>query len=143
MAFWQSKVRPFTLKGVQLSRPVDLLGDEIFSPQLEKARGYIGYYVVARNVRGYLDGSVNARPGSSVVNATAMPGGIVHSLKELNDDVGPTLTPATQDYAIFAGAGTKLYADNAAHNAYTEIASGLSGKQLTWIPHRPEQSPQP
>lgn len=129
--------------GVRLSRPVDILGEEIFSPQLNKARSYQGYYAVLRNTRGIQDGSISSRPGCSVVNSSAMSGSAVHSLKELNDDVGPTLTPATQDYAIFAGAGTKLYADTAAHNAYTEIASGLSGNQLTWIPHRPEQSPQP
>jgi hypothetical protein len=129
--------------GVRLSRPVDLLGEEIYSPMISKSRTYQGFYSCARNVRGYLDGTINARPGSSVVNASAMAGGAVHSLKELNDDVGPTLSTPTQDYAIFAGAGTKLYADNSAHNAFTEIASGLSGNQLTWIPHRPEQSPQP
>lgn len=143
MAMWSNRGKTFGLHGVRLSRPVDLLGEEIYSPELNKARTYQGFYSVARNLRGYQDGTINSRPGTSVVNSSAMSGGAVHSLKELNDDVGPTLTPATQQYAIFAGAGTKLYADNAAHNAFTEIASGLSGKQLTWIPHRPEQSPQP
>lgn len=143
MALWGSRGKTFGLRGVRLSRPVDLLGEEIYSPELNKARTYQGFYSVARNLRGYQDGTINSRPGTSVVNSSAMSGGAVHSLKELNDDVGPTLTPATQQYAIFAGAGTKLYADNAAHNAFTEIASGLSGKQLTWIAHRPEQSPQP
>lgn len=142
MAEYSSRALAFGIQGVRLSRPVDLLGEEIFSPQLNKARSYQGYYSVLRNVRGIQDGTISSRPGTSLINSVAMTG-IVHSLKELNDDVGPTLTPATQDYAIFAGAGTRLYADNAAHNAFTEIASGLSGKQVQMIPHRPEQSPQP
>lgn len=143
MAEYTSRPKTFGLQGIRLSRPVDLLGEEIFSPMLAKARTYQGFYARAANVRGYQDGTINSRPGTSVINTAAMPAGIVHSLKELNDDVGPTLTPPTQDYAIFAGAGTKLYAGLATPGAYTEIASGLSGKQLTWIPHRPEQSPQP
>ncbi len=143
MAKWESRAKNFGLQGVRLSRPVDLLGEEIYSPMLAKARTYQGFYSVARNLRGYLDGTINSRPGTSVVNSTAMSGGAVHSLKELNDDVGPTLSTPTQQYAVFAGAGTKLYAGLATPGAYTEIASGLSGKQLTWIPHRPEQSPQP
>lgn len=143
MADWKSRSKSFGLQGVRLSRPVDLLGEEIYSPQLNQARTYTGFYAVARNLRGYQDGTINSRPGTSVINSTAMPAGAVHSLKELNDDVGPTLSTPTQQYAIFAGAGTKLYAGLATPGAYTEIASGLSGKQLTWIPHRPEQSPQP
>lgn len=143
MVAYQNKATKFSLKGVRLSRPPDLLGDEIYSPVLAQARTVGGYYWRARNVRGYVDGTVHTRPGASKLNATAIPAGAVHSLKVLNDDVGPSLSTPTQAYAVLAGADTKLYADNSAHNAFTEIASGLSGNPLTWIAHRPEQSPQP
>lgn len=143
MAEYNHRALTFGLHGVRLSRPSALLGDEIYSPVLNKSRSYQGFYSVADNVRGYLDGTVSTRPGASVVNAVAMPAGAVHSLKELNDDVGPTLSTPTQAYAVFAGAGTKLYADVSTHDAFTEIASGLSGNPLTFIAHRPEQSPQP
>lgn len=129
MAEYKSRSRKFLLKGVNLSRPVDAL--EVFE------------YAISRNLRGYVDGTIHTRPGAAALNASAMAGGAVHSLKRLNDDVGPVLSTPTQAHARFAGAGTKLYADNSAHNAFTEIASGLSGNPLTWIPFRPEQSPQP
>lgn len=129
MAEYQRKSRKFALRGIDLSRPVDLLDALSFA--------------VGRNIRGYVDGTIHTRPGAAALNASAIAGGAVHSLKRLNDDVGPTLSTPTQAFARFAGAGTKLYADNSAHNAFTEIASGLSGNPLTWISHRPEQSPQP
>lgn len=128
MAEYLHKPHKFLLKGVDLSRPVDLL-DPV-------------NYASARNVRGYQDGRVETRPGAAGL-AAALAGGAVHSLKRLNDEIGPTLTTPTQSYARMAGAGTKLYSDNSAHNAFTEIASGLSGNPLSWIPIRPEQSPQP
>ncbi len=128
MAEYQHKSRKFLLRGVDLSRPVDLLDPAT--------------YVLARNVRGYTDGTVTTRPGAAAL-AAALAGGAVHSLKRLNDEIGPTLTTPTQAYARMAGAGTKLYSDNSAHTAFTEIASGLSGSPLSWIPIRPEQSPQP
>lgn len=125
---YQHKPHKFILRGVDLSRAVDLLSE--------------GSYATARNVRGYQDGRVETRPGTTAL-AAALAGGAVHSLKRLNDEIGPTLTTPTQSYARMAGAGTKLYSDNSAHNAFTEIASGLSGNPLSWIPIRPEQSPQP
>jgi len=128
MAEYSHKPRKFLLKGVDLSRPVDLLE--------------IGSYVLVRNVRGYTDGTVTTRPGAAAL-AAALAGGAVHSLKRLNDEIGPTLSTPTQSYARMAGAGTKLYSDNSTHNAFTEIATGLSGNPVTWIPIRPEQSPQP
>lgn len=128
MAEYSHKPRKFLLKGVDLSRPVDLLEPTT--------------YVLARNVRGYIDGTITTRPGAAAL-AAALAGGAVHSLKRLNDEIGPTLSTPTQSYARMAGAGTKLYSDNSAHNAFTEIATGLSGNPLTWIPIRPEQSPQP
>jgi hypothetical protein len=143
MAEYQHRSRTFGLRGIRLSRPADLLGEEIYSPFLQKARTYQGYYSVSDNLRGYVDGTISTRPGAALINAAAMPAGAVHSLKELNDDVGPLLSTPTQAYAVFAGAGTKLYADVSTHDAFTEIASGLSGNPLTYIAHRPEQSPQP
>lgn len=128
MAEYNHKPKKFLLSGVDLSRPVD---------DLDPTK-----YATARNVRGFQDGRVETRPGAAAL-AAALAGGAVHSLKRLNDDIGPTLSTPTQSYARMAGAGTKLYSDNSAHNAFTEIASGLSGDPLTWIPIRPEQSPQP
>ncbi len=118
----------FIHKGVQLARPGDLL--------------LPGECQIARNVRSYTGGVVQPRPGLQQINASAMTGQI-HSIRRLNDDVGQTFSTPLQSYARIVGCGTRLYTDNSAHNAFTEVDSGYSGNPLSIIMHRPEQSPQP
>ncbi|MDQ3803275.1 MAG: hypothetical protein M3416_05410 [Acidobacteriota bacterium] len=120
--------RKFLLRGLDLSRPVDALEQ--------------GYFPILKNVRSRTDGVIEPRPGFSAVNSVAVAAAI-HSVRRLNDDVGPTLSTPLQAYARILGAGTKLYSDNSAHNAFSEIDTGYSGDPLSMIPHRPEQSPQP
>jgi len=113
----------FGVRGIQLSRPVDLLEEN--------------KYPALKNVRSYVDGVIQSRPGMALIYdvdsgaATAL-----HTIKRLNDAVNARST-------YFTGAGTKLYADTSGHTAATEIDSGYSGDPISTVPHRPEQSPLP
>lgn len=111
------------LRGIQLSRPVDLLEEN--------------KYAVAKNLRSYMDGVIESRPGMYLVyDVDSGASGAVHTIKRLNDAVNARST-------YFTGAGTKLYADNSGHTAATEIDSGYSGDPVSTVPHRPDQSPLP
>src|SRR6185369_12780107 len=109
----------YALRGLQLNRPLDLIPEP-------------GYYPNLLNIRSYLDGSLSARPGINRVNTAAIADLSVHSVRRMNND----LASASQSFTRFVGAGTNLYADNAAHNALASIASGFSGDPLSLIPFR-------
>lgn len=117
---YKSERKKFGLRGLQLSRPVDVLEEN--------------KYAVLRNTRSYVDGEIQTRPGMSLLYALAA--NPTHTIKRLNDDVNSRST-------YFTGAGTKLYADDAGHTAATEIDSGYSGDPISTVPHRPDQSPLP
>lgn len=115
--------KKFGLRGIQLSRPVDLLEEN--------------KYAAARNIRSYIDGVIESRPGMALVyDVDTGASSPVHTIKRLNDAVNARST-------YFTGAGTKLYADNSGHTAATEIDSGYSGDPISTVPHRPDQSPLP
>lgn len=128
MAEYQRKDFRYLCKGLGLAYPSDL------QPE--------GRYPILKNVRVYSQGEIRARAGLSAINSSAITGAI-HSVRRLNDDVGPTLATPLQAYARLIGAGTKLYSDNAAHNAFSEIDAGYSGNPLFINIIRPEQSPEP
>lgn len=111
------------LRGIQLSRPVDLLEEN--------------KYAAARNIRSYVDGVIESRPGMALVyDVDSGASSAVHTIKRLNDAVNARST-------YFTGAGAKLYADNSGHTAATEIDSGYSGDPISTVLHRPDQSPLP
>ena len=115
----------FAVRGLQLAKNLD----ELDSSEL----------AIYQNLRQFVIGKLDTRPGLTAINAAAMADLIVHSVRRLNND----LPSATQSFARIVGAGTSLYSDNGAHNAYTLKASGFSGRPLSLVPFRPEQSPEP
>lgn len=115
----------FINKGVRINRPVDLLGE--------------GYYQTLTNVRSYLDGTIQQRMGFQTL-VTPLGGSTpVHSIRLLNDDV----PGASQVRTAICGVGTSLYSTNANISTLTSRDTGYSGKYLSLISHRPDQSPEP
>lgn len=125
MAEFQHKQIPFALKGVCLTRAIDFIPD--------------GRVTIARNIRSYQEGIVQSRSGQTAINNSAIADLNIHSIKRLNNDI----PGATQAYSLIIAAGTSLYNDNGAHNAFTSRASGFSGSPLSIIPFRPNASPEP
>lgn len=112
-------------RGLQVSRP---------SNRLDQAR-----YLRLVNVRSYLDGSIETRPGQAAVSTTPTADTPIHSLSRLNVDI----TGASQARTLVAGCGTKLYTTTADFLTPTLRDSGYSGNRLSMVPHRPTQSPEP
>jgi hypothetical protein len=113
----------FAIRGIRADRPADLLPKQS--------------YLRATNIRSYVDGRIEQRKGMTLLyDVDTGASEAVHSIKQLNDPVNSRAT-------YFTGAGTKLYADNSAHSAATEIDSGYSGDPLAMVVHRPDQSPLP
>lgn len=126
MAQYTRKPSIFLFNGLSLSHSIDALP--------------IGKYPIARNIRSYIQGVIQSRPGQTAFNAVATIGNsLVHSIKRLNDD----LATATQSFSIFAGVGTSIYSDTSLHNSLISRASGFSGNPLSMIPFRPNNSPEP
>jgi hypothetical protein len=129
MADYVRKAIRLILRGLVLSRPIDLLT--------------AGEMAVARNVRSYIGGTVQQRPGQVAINATPLtPTGnaAIHSIRRLNDD----LSGAANPYLRVVGAGTGLYAGTTfTGTELTAIATGFDSNPLTLIPYRPTQSPEP
>lgn len=119
------KEQKFVCRGVNLSRPPDLLSEE-----------FVPY---ALNVRQFVQGVLQQRPGTARVNASAVADLNVHSVIRLNN----SLPSAAQAYARYIGAGTALYSDNSGHTSFTSRATGFSGKPLQFVVMRPEESPEP
>lgn len=106
----------FNCKGLKLNAPTDLMPE--------------GKYPFLQNVRAYIDGSINTRPGLSLVG-TADAATPLHSIKALRDQ--------TLDTTIhFMGNGTAIYRDIATP---VSVSTGWSGNPLFMIPHRPTESP--
>jgi hypothetical protein len=80
-------------------------------------------------------GAVAMRPPISALATTAA-GAPVNSISRLNDSV----PEATQPFARFVGASTKLYYGTS--GALTQADTGYSGNPLAMVPYRPRQSPE-
>lgn len=124
MGEFKRKAIKFDCRGIQISRPVDALDEN--------------YYLKLTNVRSFQDGSLRQRGGYVALTSVAADNP-VHSIRVLNDDV----TGASQAKAAILGIGTKVYTSNAALTTLTSKDSGYSGKFLSFVPHRPNQSPEP
>lgn len=122
---FQRKSIKFGSRGLQTSRPADLLDDN--------------YYASLKNVRVYQDGAFRTRPGLDDRNAVAIADTPIHSLRVLNDDI----SGASQAATLVMGAGTKIYTTDAGYLAPVLKDSGYSGNYLSIIPHRPDSSPEP
>lgn len=119
----------FIVRGMQLNKPVDLVD------------GAAGEYFFLKNLRSYVLGTVQQRPGETVINSTALADLIVHTIRRLNND----LPSAANPFARVVGAGTGLYVgtDYSTVGQRTARATGFDGNPLSLVPHRPDQSPEP
>lgn len=90
-----------------------------------------GQYAYLQNTRKLLGGRMTARPplGANLLSG-ALPAGAT-SLNRLNDPYNGS------GYAMVVGAAGVMYVDD------TSVATGLSGKPLSFLPYRPPASPQP
>lgn len=123
MAYTRKEYK-WLIRGLNLTRPADLLGDE-----------FIPY---CKNMRALTLGALSNRPGMSAVNATPLPYAI-SSIIRLNNQ----LPSASQSYARFINAGGRLYSDNNTHTVFTQRASGFFDDPLQFAIMRPLQSPEP
>lgn len=126
MAKFTRNQRRFDCLGVCLTRAIDNLLDVKFP--------------ILKNVRSYQQGVIQARPGETAYNASAIVDNLlVHSIKRLNNDIAS----ASQAFAIILGVGTSIYSDSGTHNSFISRASGFSGVPLSLVPFRPNESPEP
>ena len=112
------------MRGLDLVHPVD---------QLEQ-----GYYPHLENVRGYVDGEMQTRPGISSIKAMAGSFGVgetINSIYYFTNDLEFDFC-----YIVGTTAG-KIYRVDSL-NDVTTLVSGLSGKRLTFVPMRPDRSPE-
>lgn len=128
MADYKRIMQRFLCLGVQLTRPVDRLDP--------------GKFPILHNIRAYIQGIIQARPGLLALGNPIAGIPTVHSVRRLND-------PATSTFTRVVGAGTGLYAGQTNFpSTVTDlsggagIGTGFSGKPLSMIPFRPNKSPQ-
>lgn len=98
-----------------------------------------GRCAYAQNLRFYEAGAPQPRPGTTVLNATALDQTFVHTIAQLNDSIPGAATPVE----LLVGAGTKLYRSAGVGGAITEIDSGYSGNRMSMVPWRPNATPSP
>lgn len=111
------------LHGLDLTRPINRL----------KA----GYVSIAVNVRAYGRGVINLR--NTLTGALYTLGAAVHTIRRLND---ATPNGPASGYAIVNGAGTTVSVWNSTINV-VDVATGTTGNPMSFIPFRPNASPQP
>ncbi len=126
---FKRKPLPFVQRGFSLARPAELLPPELLALCVN-AR----YYTLPGG------GEWRQRPGTAAYGGMAAVDQLsTHSARRVNNP-----TPgAAFAYWHGLGAGSKLYVENAAHNAFASLITGLSGSPLALIPVRPYSSPFP
>ena len=121
---YQSIRVPFNLRGLDLVHPID---------KLEQ-----GYYPHIENLRGYVDGELQTRPGITLIKSLTSSLGVgetINSIYYFTDD-------ANDDFCYIVGSTAgKIYRVDSV-NAVTIIATGLSGARLTFVAMRPDRSPE-
>ena len=120
--FLRTKPQKFLTRGMSLSHAHDILP--------------VGKFPLLQNIRSYVEGVIETRPGLNQLNAIALSELNVHSAKRLVNDI-PSASPT---FTRVVGSGTKLYTVDS--GAGTERDSGYSGDPLSMIRHRPERSPE-
>ena len=125
VAPYSRSTQRFAVKGLQLAKNIDELD--------------VGELAVSQNLRQFVIGRLETRPGLHAQNSVALADLIVHTIRRLNND----LPSASQPNSLVVGAADKLYSSDAAEANFTLRASGFDGNPLSLMPFRPEQSPEP
>lgn len=114
--------RRFYCKGIDLNNPVDSIRE--------------GYYPILENLRSYQDGSVQPRPGLTLIANVIAGQTPVHTVRRLND-------PLNSSWIRVVAAGTGLAYGQAAFTQATYNGGNvtLSGNPVVMSPYRPDQSP--
>lgn len=118
----EKKALQFLNGGVQISRPVD---------RLDPSK-----YLRLVNVRSYIQGLIQQRPGQQRISDPAIADTPIHSIRRLNVNV----PNASQSKTLVCGCGTSLYTSDSTFSVLTQKDTGYSGNYLSLIPHRPTQS---
>ena len=111
---------------------MDCHGLDLISP-LDKMA--VGHFPYLDNVRVLQEGRIEARPGYTTFNTTALSTKSLHSIRRLND-VAKYFAAAGYIYVV--GNGTTLWAGT--ENALTQVDTGYSGNPLSLISFQPPNS---
>lgn len=106
-------------------------------PQDALAEGKMAW---ARNMRSYMDGTMEVRYGIDELTAAGIGTGPVHTIARLND---PSAAGVADPVTRFIGTGTALFAGTPPSGPYASIDTGYSGDPLVWIAAQPINSPRP
>jgi hypothetical protein len=107
-------------------------------PQDALAEGKLAW---ARNIRSYMDGTIEVRYGLDELTAASIGTGRVHTIARLND---PSAAGVADPVQRFIGTGTALFAGVPPSGPYASVDAGpYSGDPLTWIAAQPINSPRP
>ena len=98
-----------------------------------------GNYPFLINTRAYIPGRLETRAGIVKVNSNAL-GGIVHTLKRLNDPLPNNTFP----YTILVGVGGNIFSGQiaASPSVFSQIDQNYSGNPLGMVAYRPPRSPE-
>lgn len=106
-------------------------------PQDALAEGKMSW---ARNMRSYMDGTMEVRYGIDELTVAGIGTGPVHTIARLND---PSAAGVADPVARFIGTGTALFAGTPPSGPYASVDTGYSGDPLVWIAAQPINSPRP
>ena len=106
-------------------------------PQDALAEGKLAW---ARNIRSYMDGTVEVRYGIDELTSAAVGTGPVHTIARLND---PSSAGGSDPVQRFIGTGVDLFAGVPPTGPYAVVDTGYSGDPLVWIAAQPINSPRP
>lgn len=119
---YQSIRMPFNLRGIDLVHPVDKLEP--------------GYYPHIENLRGYVDGELQTRPGISLIKTLTL------AAEETINSIYYFTNDAEFEFCYIIGTTAgKIYRIDSLNNQ-TLLISGLSGERLTFAAMRPDRSPE-
>lgn len=122
MAAYTKRPKLFNCRGMNLNRAIEQIPENEFA--------YL------KNVRQYVEGKLESRPGLLPLSSNALGVGNIHSYTQLNNFGGVSKQ--------FLGIRDELrWADVAIPVPFTFVDSGFSGNPLSFIPYSPEQTPIP
>ncbi len=106
-------------------------------PQDALAEGKLAW---GRNIRSYMDGTIEVRYGLNELTVAGIGTGPVHTIARLND---PSAAGVASPVQRFIGTGSALFAGVPPSGPYASVDVGYSGGPLTWIAAQPINSPRP